>query len=328
MRNILLIISLLSFVSIGKLFSQDAEFSQFYANSAYLNPAFVGNTKCPTMTMSYRSQWTALSGNYSTAIAAYEQNSNTLRGGVGIILFNDESSTNLLSTNTISALYSNQQQLSRNLYIRMGLQTTYNQKNINWDNLTFPDQIDPSLGFIYQTQQPIIGGVARYVDFSSGLVLYSDKAFIGFAAHHMNEPNETVTFGGSYLPAKYTVHGGVTLPLYKVRNEVISTISPNLMYRQQGEFKQLNMGLYVDKDPLTFGLWYRGWLGENYRDALIGYVGVKMEKFHFGYSYDFTVSELIGNSGGTHEISLRLNLNCNNYKQKHKPIPCASFYNP
>ena len=96
---------------VNSVTAQDAEFSQFYSNTAYLNPAFVGNRYCPKMTTSYRNQWSAIAGNYSTAMAIYEQNTELLKGGFGFILFNDESGSNLLSTNSISALYSNQQRL-------------------------------------------------------------------------------------------------------------------------------------------------------------------------------------------------------------------------
>jgi len=312
---------------VNSVTAQDAEFSQFYSNTAYLNPAFVGNRHCPKMTTSYRNQWSAIAGNYSTAMAIYEQNTELLKGGFGFILFNDESGSNLLSTNSISALYSNQQRLTEKLYVRAGLQATYTQKRLNWDGLTFPDMIDPQLGFIFQTQQPIVNGMAKYMDFSTGIVLYNDKSFLGFSAHHLNRPNESLSFGESYLPTKYTVHLSTTLPLSNIYNNE-STVSPSLMYRQQGDFKQLNAGLNVNKDNLLFGLWYRGWLGEDYRDALIPTLGIKMDNLSFIYSYDFNIAELISYGANTHEISLIVNLDCNGKRNdKVRPIPCYAFFN-
>ena len=328
MKNFLKIfLFLLTAFVVNDITAQDAEFSQFYSSTAYLNPAFVGNRYCPKMTTSYRNQWSAIAGNYSTAMAIYEQNSKALHGGFGFILFNDESGSNLLSTNSISALYSNQQTLTEKLYVRAGLQATYTQKRLNWDGLTFPDMIDPQLGFIFQTQQPIVNGMAKYIDFSTGIVLYNDKSFFGFSAHHLNRPNESLSFGESYLPTKYTVHLSTTLPLSNIYNNE-STVSPSLMYRQQGDFKQLNAGLNVNKDNLLFGLWYRGWLGEDYRDALIPTLGVKMDNLSFIYSYDFNIAELISYGANTHEISLIVNLDCNGKRNdKIRPIPCYAFFN-
>ena len=83
-------------------------------------------------------------------------------------------------------------------------------------------------------------------------------------------------------------------------------LSVAMNFQTQGKFYQSDLGLYYYKDPLVFGLWYRGipfvtsqarrcnhWIGRN-----------KDQQLSLGYSYDFTISNLIGSSGGSHEISL------------------------
>ena len=47
-------------------FAQDPEFTQFYANKLYLNPAFAGSHNCPRIVMNYRNQWPAITGNFVT----------------------------------------------------------------------------------------------------------------------------------------------------------------------------------------------------------------------------------------------------------------------
>ena len=69
-------------------------------------------------------------------------------------------------------------------------------------------------------------------------------------------------------------------------------ISPNVLYRVQGEFQQLNLGCYVSKGPLVGGIWHRGFFSEDTRDALIVLVGVETGMMRFGYSYDITISDL------------------------------------
>ena len=51
--------------------AQDPEFTQYYANPLFLNPAFAGSDRCPRMVMSYRNQWPAMSGNYVTQAVSY-----------------------------------------------------------------------------------------------------------------------------------------------------------------------------------------------------------------------------------------------------------------
>ena len=93
---------------------------------------------------------------------------------------------------------------------------------------------------------------------------------LGFAAHHLNEPNESLVVGLSRLPMKLTIHGGGKLPLKKnIKNEVIASISPNFMFRKQAEFKQMNLGLFVNKGPLFGGVWYRGVISLNTKTLLL-----------------------------------------------------------
>ena len=53
--------------------AQDPEFTQFYANQLYLNPAFAGSARCPRLCLNYRNQWPALTGTFITYSASYDQ---------------------------------------------------------------------------------------------------------------------------------------------------------------------------------------------------------------------------------------------------------------
>jgi type IX secretion system PorP/SprF family membrane protein len=233
--------------------AQDPEFTQYFANPLYMNPAFAGTARCPRMTMSYRNQWPAMSGSFVTTSAAYDQHVETLSGGLGFIVMNDQAGRGTLSTTTASGIYSYQQAITRKLSIKAAMQVTYMQKALDWGRLTFGDMIDPRRGFIYETQDIPRGGMVQAVDFSTGFLGFTDKYYFGMAVHHLNEPNESLVVGTSRLPMKYTVHAGATLPLQRSVTGVESTISPNILYRRQGEFQQMNIGLYVNKGPLVGG---------------------------------------------------------------------------
>ena len=53
---------------------------------------------------------------------------------------------------------------------------------------------------------------------------------------------------------KYTIHAGAVLPLQRSVTGVESTFQQTV-YRRQGEFHQLNLGLYVNKahSSVAFG---------------------------------------------------------------------------
>ncbi|GAH63476.1 unnamed protein product, partial [marine sediment metagenome] len=98
--------------------------------------------------------------------------------------------------------------------------------------------------------------------------------------------------------------------------------------KKQEHFSQLDLGLYWYKNPLVFGVWYRGIpvLQKQIGDAIILLVGYKTQDFHIGYSYDFTISNLITVTGGAHEISMVFEFRTNpRRKRKIHAIPCPEF---
>jgi type IX secretion system PorP/SprF family membrane protein len=307
--------------------AQDPEFTQFYANPLYLNPAFAGTARCPRLVMNYRNQWPSLSGTFVTTSASYDQHVETIQGGLGIMVLNDRAAQSTLNTTVLSGIYSYQQPINRKFSVKAGLQASYFQKSLDWSKLTFGDMIDERKGFIYETQDVPRGeGPVNGIDFSAGVLGFSEVLYGGFAVHHLNEPNESLIVGDSRLPMKFTAHAGAVIPIQKKRRDAKASISPNVLYRRQGEFQQLNLGMYVNKGPIVAGVWFRGLLfGQTYRDSFITTIGIQTDVIRFGYSYDVTISQLTPSTGGSHEVSLGINFDCRPKKAKFRTIACPSF---
>jgi len=115
-RLILAFLSVL--VAVAELRAQDPEFTQFYANPLYLNPAFAGTNRCPRLVMNYRNQWPSLTGNFVTTSASYDQYVNTIQGGLGLIVMNDRAAQGTLNTTTLSGMYSYQQPFRGSFQLR------------------------------------------------------------------------------------------------------------------------------------------------------------------------------------------------------------------
>ena len=304
--------------------AQDAHFSQFYANPLYLNPAFAGAAVCPRLIMNYRNQWPAISGAYVTYNAGFDMRFESLHGGLGILATSDRAGEGVLTTNNISLLYSYHMPVTREFNINAGFQATYFQKTIDPTKLIWGSQIDPRWGFVKEPPSlPTMS--ASGPDFQAGIIGYSDDFYVGFAAHHMLEPDEGLQ-NTSILPMKITLHSGGIIPLTKGkrrRRPEDPILSPNFVFQQQGEFHQLNYGLYVNKMPMIAGLWYRHFFEGS--DAVVVLVGFEYDKFKFGYSYDMTVSKLGSASGGSHEFSFALMFNCPQKKRRIREINCPMF---
>ena len=176
------------------------------------------------MTMSYRNQWPAMSGSFVTTSAAYDQHVETLSGGLGFIVMNDQAGRGTLSTTTASGIYSYQQAVTRKLSLKSGHAGHLHAKVIGLGAIDVWRHDRSASGFIYETQDIPRGGMVQAVDFSTGILGFTDKYYFGAAVHHLNEPNESLVVGTSRLPMKYTIHAGAVLPLQRSVTGVESTI--------------------------------------------------------------------------------------------------------
>ncbi len=323
--NGMLIWVLLLFILVAgnkTIIGQDPIFTQFYSNPIYLNPAFAGSRVCPRFALNYRNEWPNISGNFITTAAAYDQKVESLSGGLGLIVLTDNAAKTVKTTR-VSAVYAYNQSITRKFSINFGIEATFFQKSLDWNKLTFGDMIDPRRGFVYPTNDLSRGGTSSGVDFSAGVIGYTDKFFFGFATHHLNEPNESLMNSVDVpLPMRYTAHLGAVMPLEMNGGRYAKNkdfISPNIIFTQQGTFQQLNMGLYIKKSSLTGGIWYRN------KDAFIITLGLESEYIKVGYSYDITISKLSLGSGGSHEVSMGFNFACKPKKKSFRTISCPSF---
>ena len=301
--------------------AQDPTFTQFYSNPVYLNPALAGSSGCPRIALNYRNQWPQLTGNYITYAAAYDTYAKNLSGGIGIMAMHDQQGQGTIQTSMIAGTYSYYLKVNRKFRIMFGGQAAYFQKSLDWSKLTFGDMIDPRRGFIYQTGDvPRGNGSHGFFDVSAGMVGFTKNFYFGAAAHHLNRPDESMILGNSKLPIRVTGHMGATIKLgQRGRYSSNTMLMPNIIYQYQNGFQQFNIGAYLKYEAFTIGAWYRN------RDAFIVSLGITTEKFRIGYSYDLTVSQLGGVTGGSHEISMGINLKCKKQMKDFRRISCPSF---
>jgi len=326
-KHFIFLLSALLLSSLTVLNAQDAHFTQFYANSLYLNPAFAGAERCPKISLNYRNQWPAMGPTYVTYSASYDQHLNALQGGVGLLLMNDVQGGGVINTTVISGMYAYTLPVSRRFFIAGGFEASFVMKSINWDFI-FPNMIHPLYGPIYASLEnpDIINDKRNYVDFSAGIIAFSEKTFFGVAVHHLTQPSEAFLRGSdAVLPRKLTAHFGteVTINSSKFRRGELK-IAPQLLYHQQGQFQLFNWGLYVSRRGIIAGFWARQNFNFNY-DAFIMLAGYKLDNIRFAYSYDLTVSNLRNSTYGAHEVSVAYTFACHVKDKKFSTISCPMF---
>ena len=317
MTKCLLLLFVLTLLSL-KGWSQDPQFSQFYANPLYLNPALAGGALAPRATINYRNQWPSLSANFVTTSFGADVFLPNYNSGVGVLVTMDSQGLGNLKSTDIALQYSYQIQLNDVTSLRLGIQGGFASRKLDYFGLTFGDQYDNGGLTGRPSDDPFaLGGPnVNYADFGSGLMLYSDWYWAGISAHHLNRPNQAFSsISEARLPVKTSFQAGLRIPFagYTFLGDEIDkekTISPAIMYKKQGKYDQFDAGLYATIEPLVLGVWYRGIPFKKYEqninnhEALVFLAGYRQDKFSIGYSYDLTISTLGASSGGAHEISL------------------------
>lgn len=329
MKKIYLFIA--SCAAIFQAYSQDPEFSQFYAAPVYTNPAMAGTAFCGRnsagrMSLNYRNQWPSLPGTFRSFNASYDQHYDKIGGGIGLMATYDRAGAGLLTTTSLSGVYSYVLPVNKTFFLRAGLQASFVQKAIDHTKLRFGDQIHPTQGFVLPTQEPTANSSVLYPNFGAGVLAYSEKFYAGFAMHNITQPVQSFySNNDGIVPRRYTFHTGVVIPLDNKRFSQ-ATFSPNALFMMQQNFTQLNFGFYVNKGPIVTGLWYRQTLGTyGNSDALMVLLGFRKDRFKFGYSYDITVSSARAAAPGSHEVSATVDWCLRDRPLRFKPLRCPDF---
>jgi type IX secretion system PorP/SprF family membrane protein len=333
MTNRFLNIALLCLLAMST-FAQDQQFTQFYAVPTAVSPAFAGASIQSRVSMQYRNQWAAIPGGFNAGNITFDQFMPNLNSGIGMLVSYDQAGSGALRSSTVAVQYAYEARIKRNLFFRPALQLGYGQKAIDFEKLTFYDQLiregdEPSLEA--GTVRPV-----NYYDMGAGMLLYSPKLWLGVSAFHNNTPDVSMYDSQkSPLARKFSVHGGYRIrlkgnSLRKLDHYMV--VAANYLSQQQ--FDQLDMGFYYEFSPMILGMWYRGLpmksnsYGYLNHDALAFVLGFQAGNYKVGYSYDITVSKLgIASSAGSHEVSLVYQW-ANKHNQRAKKIrimPCAKF---
>lgn len=314
---------------VSESFGQDPTFSQFYANALYLSPSFTGATQEYRMSMNYRNQWPTIPGVFETYSISFDKAMTNFNSGIGILATYDVAGSGDLSTTNIGLLYSYDFNINKRWHIRPGVNFKFYYLGLNIGKLLFNSQITrqgtgPSL------TPPPFDKVAD-VDFATSALVYNDNIWAGITFDHLLTPKQSF-YGedNTKLPVKVDLYGGIQMLSHgRLRRKMIEAFSVAGNFQAQGKFYQSDIGLYYYKSPIIFGLWYRGipFLTSQAGDAIIGLIGIKTDQLHIGYSYDFTISNLISSTGGAHEISIVYEFTSFSFGTRRKihAIPCPEF---
>ena len=303
------------------LSAQDQHFTQFYASPISLNPALTGALEGKyRFSVIYRDQWKNVLQNpyvtYSGAIDFRFRLSQLRRRfddsfGVGVIFYSDKVPFIGYSNNQIFLSGGFHKSLSdeNNQFLSVGVQAGLAQRNINYGNINFGDQFNGDDGYTNGTDEILPENNFAHSDFNVGLnYAYAPAGkvgiFVGASMHHILEPQISFFYDSEKpekypedrLATKYVGHLSFQIPIAPA----IQMIPRALVY-SQGPHLALNGGsnfrFLVDDVKgiaIHLGGWTRAVKDEQdvfFMDSVVGMVGLEMNNFLLGLSYDANIND-------------------------------------
>lgn len=287
--------------------AQEVQFSQYYAASLYLNPAFGGVYNDPSLHFNHKRQLqnpeiinelTQVSLNFP--IKSGDALGQTL-GGLGVMAFNEKSLfRGIYERNAAFINYSHNLKfgLLSSYLISLGLQAGYEVRKLNFSNLSWGSQYNDFFGYDNTLSAPVstFNDQQQNMVFNAGFMYYYNpqrdylvhkfSAFFGISATNLNRPNTSfIVDATNRAPMLLKYNGGIEFKANKL------FVTPSLLYFYIRETQQFNAGLNMAYVPnadeysakgtqLLFGTWYR------LRDAFVFMGGIRVNQLTVRASYD------------------------------------------
>jgi type IX secretion system PorP/SprF family membrane protein len=312
MRNFLLLII---FLMCFKGFSQDPIHTQFFMMPETLSSSFTGAKQSTRAGIIHRTQWPGLNFSINTQFAFVDNWFEEVKSGIGISVLNHQETTTRYNFTQVNLNYAYQFPITDDWNVRPSISMGYGSKNFGFQNLVLEDQINIFSGIINANSiDPInLNESVRFIDFSASALFNSENSWVGLTLKHLNKPNISMELDGQEsLEMFLSIHASVYLPFGKYRNYRNSNklyLLANAM--QQGPYNRFDLGTKYQMERFSFGLLaatnpIKSNQNSHFLTSINAFVGMDWEGFRFGYSYDFTTSNLRNYSGGSHELLFRI----------------------
>jgi type IX secretion system PorP/SprF family membrane protein len=294
----------LSIIASQHTFAQQLpQYSQYLFNDFALNPAVAGSRPYYDARTNARNQWVGITDAPRTYILSIHGPLSIKNMGLGGRIYTDiVGPTRRIG---IDLSYAYHIQVAQKTRLSFGLSGGVQQFAIDGSKITLRDQGDQYLGnFVQSVIVP---------DFGFGIYLYHEKYFFSVSLPQITQ-NRLNYFPNVQEKGKLEDH-------YYVAAGYKFNLGENFQFEPSALMK------YVAPVPMQFDFSGRiiykekFWFGGTYRtmDAVSALVGFNVQdNMFFGYSYDYTITNLQKYSSGTHELMLGIKFIPNQPRNKSK----------
>ncbi len=307
---------------------QDPHFSQFFMAPHFINPARVGTLYGDWNVMgNFRQQWSNVQTAFQTNALAVEAKVTGLDEisnifAVGISMMNDKSMKGSFRSNYISTTAAYHAQLDDHNRFGIGLQGSYNKRNLNASQLSFGEQFT-GRGFdlALPSGEPSSFNMPAYFSLSAGLnytySTYNFNADFGLAVYNINRPNQSFLSAINKLEPRYALNSNLD---FITERSIILNASGFFHLQTIQSYFSLGgtVGVAISPGSWSKILYTGAWFREG--DAFIPYVGMKINDIRVGISYDITYSKQ--NKGPVNPQSFELSFIFTRSKNSRNAPPC------
>lgn len=293
--NIGVLLSILFLLSICKVSAQtEPMYSQYMFNMLNVNPAYAGSRSVPSLTSLFRKQWMGIRGAPQTSSISLDMPMNNDKIGIGIQLLDDR--LGVERTTGAQLNYAYRVPVSDNGILAMGIRVGLLNYRANYSQLFTIRPNDPAY---YQNINGFLPAAG------AGVYYMTDKFYVGASVPSLLQTKLNSDQQAEVKSKVSNLHFFATMgTVLKISDDL--NLKPSVLMKSvsgapiQFDF---NSNLWL-QDRIAIGFSYRT------GDAIMGMLEYQLnEKLRFGYSYDYTISNLNPYNLGTHEVMIRYEFN-------------------
>lgn len=282
---------------------QDDHYTMYFFNTLVLNPAYAGSREVISLTGLYRNQWVGIDASPKTISLSAHSPLRNDRVGLGLNIVNDK--LGISNFTRVTGDYAYRIPMGSNGgKLALGLQASLLSLTNNFSELNPTDANDITL--LQDVKNLILPNVGV------GAYYYTQKYYLGVSMPHMLNfklDKREIAAKSDTLARQYNHVYGTAGYVLGLSRDI--KLKPALMVKYLPGTDRVGAPLQADlnlsaliKEALWLGASYR--TGDSY-DFIVGYQFNK--QLRAAYAYDFTMTELRPEAGGSHEIMIGYDFN-------------------
>ncbi|HXH19131.1 MAG TPA: type IX secretion system membrane protein PorP/SprF [Chitinophagales bacterium] len=288
----LLVLTLLHFISLTSFAQQDPMYSMYMFNGLAVNPAYAGSRERPTVLALYRHQWAGLEGAPKTAVLVGHSTLLNDKLGLGGSVTSDNIS--IFNTIRVRADYAYRIKFKKHGKLAIGINVEFTNYRARWSELSLNDINDNAF---LSAKESFVSP-----NFGAGVYYYTNRFYAGASVPHLLNASlsEGFKYEGTDSIARQWKHYFYTMG-------AVFSLGKHVKMKPSVLFKYVKNAPFEADFNLNFLIREAFWFGAGYRtgDAVIFMTEYNFAKgIRIGYAYDYTLTELQDYNSGSHEIMI------------------------